>query len=817
MSSVKENHPDARGGPDAAPARAAVDEARRLLQSGDADSAAATLRSFATRAEAPPAELSDAAKVMADAGSPADAVSRYLEAGRGFLDAENAPQARQNFAAAYEIDGKNMDALFELGRVDVAEGKRHDALDKFVEVLRKSNLKHLPALYEAGVLYELDGQHNQAILAFKRVVERDKTHVKAFEHLGNLHNIRNQLPEAVANFVKAAEAAQVRYQYAEAKRLAQAALDIDSANATARRVLGEAEKAIEAGLKPGHPPAQQAAPAPSATEHRVSTPVSDVSSVVPPSAEGPMPPPPPPSTLTIGLPSDVALLEQQSQAMAQLAQVQNAVAQTYRQRMALDEEIKRAQAALEALHRQQESVDEDLSGKRDELAKAVADREAEEAALAELGDAIAKTKTELETLASLPATIADVRAKCASAADLVVKTSNEVGGVAGQSNDVREKAVATDAAIKELQKKLAAARQAAEAHERQLSDLAGGIKSAHEVVAAAGKQIEETKRSLDSLSAGQRAVEAVNDELASASKHVAEKLNQASAAIKRLEALQAQRKSQFEEVVFTLTPLVGDVAGRASSAPAKAAPAAPSAAPATAPAAPAAAPATPPAAKSAPVQKPSPAAAGAAVPASVDSLISAGKFAEATQRAQTEANAQPKPAEYLVAVGAKLRTAGRVDDAVKLFASARDRDQNNARARYELGSALVELGKPDEALSVLHTVEADPEFIVLGQVAIGKCLRRQGDLEAAEARFSKALEAEGRPDDDYHQALYQLADLHESKGDPESLGLALWSWEELQTGNPNYGDVAQRVTKLKAQLADAGARSEPTRNGAVKQ
>jgi tetratricopeptide (TPR) repeat protein len=817
MSSVKENHPDARGGPDAAAARAAVEKARRLLQSGDADSAAATLRSFATRAEAPPLELAEAAKVMADAGSPADAVSRYLEAGRGFLDAENPAQAKQSFAAAYEIDGKNMDSLFELGRVDVAEGKRHEALDKFVEVLRKSNLKHLPALYEAGVLYELDGQHNQAILAFKRVVERDKTHVKAFEHLANLHNVRNQLPEAVANFVKAAEAAQVRYQYSEAKRLAQAALDIDSGNATARRVLGEAEKAIEAGLKPGNPPVQQPAPAPTSAEHRAASPVSDVSSVVPPSAEGPMPPPPPPSTLTIGLPSDVALLEQQSHAMAQLAQVQNAVAQTYRQRMALDEEIKRAQAALEALHRQQESVDEDLSGKRDELAKAVAEREAEEATLAALGDAIVKSKAELETLSSLPAMIGDVRAKCASAADLVVKTNAEVNGVGNQSNEVREKAVAADAAINELQKKLAAARQAAEAHERQLSELTGGIRGAHEVVAAAGAQIEKTKSSLDSLSNGQRAIEAANEELASVSQRVAEKLNEASAAIKRLEALQAQRKSQFEEVVFTLKPLVGDVSARpavapATVAPAKAAPAAPSPAPAApAPAATAA--------KSAPAQKPSPspAATSAAAPASVDALISAGKFAEATQRAQTEANAQPKPAEYLVAVGAKLRAAGRVDDAVKLFASARDRDQSNARARYELGSALVDLGKPDEALSVLHTVEADPEFVVLGQVAIGRCLRRKGDLEAAEARFSKALEAEGRPDDDYHQALYQLADLHESKGDPESLGLALWSWEELQTGNPNYGDVTQRVTKLKAQLAEAGARSEPTRNGAVKQ
>src|SRR5438552_2808377 len=180
MATVRENQSSApvdRGGPDGSAARAAIEEARRMLQSGDADNAVATVRPYATRDAVPARELADAAKVMAEAGSPSEAIARYLEAGKAFLEAGDFAQARQSCATAYEMDGKNMDALFELGRVDVADGKKHDALDKFVEVLRKSNLKHLPALFEAGCLYELDGQHNQAILAFKRVVERDKTHV----------------------------------------------------------------------------------------------------------------------------------------------------------------------------------------------------------------------------------------------------------------------------------------------------------------------------------------------------------------------------------------------------------------------------------------------------------------------------------------------------------------------------------------------------------------------------------------------------------------------------------------------------------------
>src|SRR5689334_13478700 len=132
MASVKDSPSDGRSGPDPALAQAAIAAARKHLQSGDMDSAAAELRHFATRENAPPAQLAEAAKVMADAGSPVDAVARYLEAGRGYLEAGDTSAARQSFVAAYEIEGKNMDALFELGRVDVAEGKKHDGLDKFV-------------------------------------------------------------------------------------------------------------------------------------------------------------------------------------------------------------------------------------------------------------------------------------------------------------------------------------------------------------------------------------------------------------------------------------------------------------------------------------------------------------------------------------------------------------------------------------------------------------------------------------------------------------------------------------------------------------
>jgi lipopolysaccharide biosynthesis regulator YciM/predicted nucleic acid-binding Zn-ribbon protein len=818
MSSVKEPQ-ESRPALDPEQAKAAIDQARASLKAGDVDGTAGALRKIATRLDAPPAQLAEAAKLMAEAGSPADALSRYLEAGRGFLESGDVAHARQNFISAYEIDGKNMDALFELGRVDVAEGKKHEALDKFVEVLRKANLKHLPALFEAGCLYELDGQHNQAILAFNRVVERDKANFAAYGHLGGLYKTRNQTNDAVAHYVRGAEAAIGVSRFEDAKRLAQAALDIDGSNGAARRALGAAEASVNAASassaasspaasSPAPTPAAPAAPAAPAESaasyvEKHAT-IADVTPVAPPIAEGATPSP---SLMNVNLPADVALLEQQSHAMAQLAQVQSAVAQTYRQRMALDEEIKKAQAALEALQQQQHAVDDDLSGKRDELAKVVAEREAEEATLASLGDAISKSKSELDSLAALPALIAQAREKCSSTAELVSSVGAEVDAVAGSSNDVKGKVSAADAALAELRSQLASLRQAADSIESQIAALESTARDAHEVASDANAGAERAKTSLNGLRERQGALDKAHLELSDLSNAVSAKRAEAEAALARLTALQAQRKSQFDEIVFRLTPLVGEVeAPKRESATAKSPPA--RSAPATAAAASGPAATVPPAA---------PRPTSAVPPASVESLISAGKFAEAVQRAQTDANAKPKPADYLVDVGLQVLAAGRLQDAVSLFSSARDRDQHNSRARYELGRTFAEMGKANDALAALQTVEADPEFAVLSNVAIGKCLRRQGDVEAAEARFSKALEIEGHPDGQYHEALYQLADLHESKGDPESLGLALWSWEELQTGDPNYGDVAKRVAKLKARLAENGTRTELAHNGAVKQ
>src|SRR4029077_17106972 len=164
-------------------------------------------------------------------------------------------------------------------------------------------------------------------------------------------------------------------------------------------------------------------------------------------------------------------------------------------------------------------------------------------------------------------------------------------------------------------------------------------------------------------------------------------------------------------------------------------------------------------------------------------------------------------AAALILEGDTLRAARNAAAACEKYKAAIALDGTLAGARYRLGLALSDLGKTDEALPVLPPLNADKEYGVLAQTAVADALRARGEIDGAEAQLSKALEATGYPEEHYRHALYSLAALHESKGDPDSLGLALWSYEEIVAGDPAFADVAKRIEKIKSVLAAPSARN----------
>ncbi len=259
----------------ASSAAAFLDEAREKLQGNDVPAALICLRTVAGLAGCPPEARVDAAKMLAQAGDTEGAIAAYLEAGKTYLNvAKDTVKARHAFQAGHALDVHNLDIIFMLGQADVNEGRLQDGLAKFIDVLRKSNLKHVPALFAAGCIYQSNGQFDQAMLAFKKVLDREKEHVEATVRIGQLYQSKEQMPDAIGYYIQAAQLARESQHWGTARQIASMVQAIDPTNQKARMLLDELDEQGHGpeeissdepvGAAPPAPPAQrtnQGAPA----------------------------------------------------------------------------------------------------------------------------------------------------------------------------------------------------------------------------------------------------------------------------------------------------------------------------------------------------------------------------------------------------------------------------------------------------------------------------------------------------------------------------------------------------------------------------
>src|SRR5579872_3529514 len=259
---------DGKGPDNAAQAKlsATLVQARQHLIRNNAPAALALLKDLAAVPDCPADTRLEAAKMLAAAGASADAAICYLNAGLGYLyDHGDMAKARQAFATAHNLDPHNLDVIFHLGQADVVEGRTQDGLAKFIDVLRKSNLKHTPALFEAGCIYQANGQYDQAILAFKKVLDREKNHIQAIVHMGQLHQIKGMVPEAISYYMQAAQITRDEQQLGTTRQIANMVLAIDPNNHRARSLLADLDQdkadEEEAAAEPAAKTAPVVAPA----------------------------------------------------------------------------------------------------------------------------------------------------------------------------------------------------------------------------------------------------------------------------------------------------------------------------------------------------------------------------------------------------------------------------------------------------------------------------------------------------------------------------------------------------------------------------
>ena len=803
-------------------------QAQAEVANGNTAAAGSLVRQAVGRAHTSPAQLAQAASLAAGLGME-EAFGWFMRAGRLLLESGDTDQARKAFEAARALDEKNYEPIFELGRAEIAAGNKAAGLGRFAEVLRKSAYTFVPALFEAGCVYEADDQIDQAILTFKRIVERDKNHAEALAHLGRLYRIKQMAPEATAYLLQSAEAARKVMDYALALQCARDILDFDPGNARARGLESEMER-----IAPE--PRERSKPAPKAEPK-------------------PAPPPPPVEQVAAAvMPSDYKLIEQQSKATLELAQVTAAIAESYKQRLAIEEQIKAAQTTLESVASLKAGADQELTAIKAQLDNVAKARAAEEATLAALSAKLEQARTGLVSIEALHENVKQADEQRAGIVKSIEQLQTDAGGVRTRADKAKTDAAAVEKALLEVAASFGALKKEAEAAKTLLDEAKTRAERAKADAIAAEATVAKSRETFEQAKAQVESAERRIIEAAAHAHAVAGDATTALAGIADIEAtiittmaaqkgiqdavgqLRAlavaltERRKQTEATLAQIQGLGESQAGGLSeadiakleaglaaaieraSAPAAAAP------PAPAPAQPA----QPAAAASAGGVKPNGAAPAPDVAAAKPGKSEAEKAeAQKVETAKVEAaKVQAQKAEHVKAEAAKADAAKA--EAVKADAAkaasakaeaakaaekpvAPKADDNSPGGIYARGIAQLESGKTQEALKTLEQLQTNSEFAVLVQTAIGRCYAQLGNHDEALARYAKALEVSGHPEEQYHDALYHMAAAHESRDDSESHELATWALEEIHAANPKYRDVAAKLDALKAKAAKAAA------------
>ncbi len=813
-------------------------QAQAEVANGNTVAAGSLVRQAVGRADTSPAQLAQAARIAADLGME-EAFGWYMRAGRLLLDSGDTDQARKAFEAAKAIDEKNYEPIFELGRVEIAAGNKAAGLGRFAEVLRKSAYTFVPALFEAGCVYEADDQIDQAILTFKRIVERDKNHAEALAHLGRLYRIKQMAPEATAYLLQSAEAARKVMDYALALQCARDILEFDPGNARARGLESEMER-----IAPE--PRERPKPAPKAEPK-------------------PVPPPPPPPVEQVAaavMSPDYKLIEQQSKATLELAQVTAAIAESYKQRLAIEEQIKAAQTTLESVAALKTGADQELTAIKAQLDNVAKARAAEEATLAALSTKLEQARTGLVSIEALHENVKQADEQRAGIVKSMEQLQTDAGGVRTRADKAKTDATAVEKALLEVAASFGALKKEAEAAkalldeaktraERAKADAIAAeatVAKSRETFERAKTQVESAERRIIEAAAHAHAVagdattalagiadvEATITTTMAAQKGIQDAVGQ----LRALAVALTERRKQTEATLAQIQGLGESQAGGLSDADIAKLEAGLAAAieRASAPAAAPAQPAAPPAAAPAAAVKPNgsaPAPDFAAKQAKADAekaeaqKVETAKVEAAKVQAQKADHAKAEAVKADAAKADAAKAASAKADAVKADAikaeaakaeaakaeaakaaekpAAPKADDNSPGGIYARGIAQLESGKPQEALKTLEQLQSNSEFAVLVETAIGRCYAQMGNHDEALSRYAKALEVSGHPEEQYHDALYHMAAAHESRDDSESHELATWALEEIFAANPKYRDVPARLDSLKAKAAKAAA------------
>ncbi len=123
-------------------------------------------------------------------------------------------------------------------------------------------------------------------------------------------------------------------------------------------------------------------------------------------------------------------------------------------------------------------------------------------------------------------------------------------------------------------------------------------------------------------------------------------------------------------------------------------------------------------------------------------LIERGQLKAAERLLKDVLKADPNQIDSLIALGVLSGMRGQLADAVKHLKRAAQRSPGSQAAQYNLGQALIRLGRHAEAAEALQqavAIEDQPQF----HEKLGDCLRQLGQLDKAATHFSRAVQLNG--------------------------------------------------------------------------
>jgi tetratricopeptide (TPR) repeat protein len=120
-------------------------------------------------------------------------------------------------------------------------------------------------------------------------------------------------------------------------------------------------------------------------------------------------------------------------------------------------------------------------------------------------------------------------------------------------------------------------------------------------------------------------------------------------------------------------------------------------------------------------------------------------------------------------------------------------DLYELESHYDLGLGYKEMGMYDGAIKELNVAAINPQRRLACLTLQAVCYREKGDPDRARELLQRGLDLEVLTDEERVTLSYELAALHEFRGETDD---AIRMYRQVQRANPGFGDVGNKLFQL---------------------